>query len=308
MEKIIICKYWENKTCKFMDDCSKCMYAHGIDDINRTTVVDCKYGINCYNAKCKFNHGNISTIPDMVYDVPIIDKRKNRKIKNRNVQDGLQSKIKQYKNVSTIVDMVYDMKEEKKKSPNFIKIINKDKSINEKINFFNKDYNKLLNLVDDFYIKKYNTMVYSKNRYISQIIRNNYKNIVFLRNNNNDKDTNIKKLKSENESLIKITEDLKNENKNLSSQFSKNNIEKRKVATDKNKLKNLYNKYLELYKIFNNNSYKLINLEEIKKYTMDKNIYKVKQRATKVYKYYEKYKNGIINELLPISRIISMVV
>lgn len=25
------------------------MYAHGIDDINRTTVVDCKYGINCYD-------------------------------------------------------------------------------------------------------------------------------------------------------------------------------------------------------------------------------------------------------------------
>jgi hypothetical protein len=207
--------------------------------------------------------------------------------------------------------MVFDMKEESK-SPNFIKIINKDKNINDKFNFFNKDYNKLLTMVDDFYIKKYNTMVYSKNRYISQIIKDNYKNIVFLRNSNNVKDTTIKKLKSENDSLIKITENLKNENKNLKIQFSKNNInnniEKRKTATDKNKLKNLYNKYLELYKIFNNNSYKLINLDEIKKYTMDKNIYKVKQRATKVYKYYEKYKNGIIKELLPISRIISMVV
>lgn len=307
MVKSVICSYWENKTCKFMNNSSKCMYAHGVDDI---IMVSCKYGINCYNAKCKFNHGNISTRPNMVFDYPIIDKRKNDKEKNRMKQYGLQSNIKQVKNVPIISNMVYEIKDQNMETPKFIKIINKDKNINEKIKFFNNDYNKLLSVVDDFYIKKYNTMVYSKNIYISQIVKDNYKNIIFLRNDNNDKDIYIKKLKTENVSLMRMVEDLKNDNNELSNQIEKNNtniIEKRKVKIDRNKLKNIYNKYIELYKIFDNNSYNLINHDEIKKYTMDKNIYKVKQRANRVYKYYEKYKNGVVKDLLPISKIINMV-
>lgn len=302
MQKIIICKYWENGICKFMDDSFKCCYAHGVEDLY---IVDCKYGVNCNNPKCLFDHGK-STIPDMVYDIPIIDKRKIKKCKKiKNMEDShVINNNEKYKN------QIQDIKNYNKKDKiKHIILINKEKGIRDYINISNKDYNNLLSKIDEFYINKYNTMVYIKNNYISQIVKNNYKNIIILRNNNNDKDIIIKKLQSENNSLIKMTEELKSENKNLSAELSKNKINtiNKVVENDKSKLKKLYNKYIELYKIFNNNSYKTINLEEIKKYTMDKNIYKVKQRSYKIYNFYQKYINGTIKDLLPISKIIKMV-
>lgn len=245
MEKTKICLYWENKNCKYMENPEKCCFAHGVENLFKK---ECKYGVNCYNAHCIFNHGCESTIPTMVYDVPIIVKRKN---KNLNTPNDKPDKV-----INHLIE---------KEIPKNNNIINKENEINE----INDNYNKI---------------------------------------------------KSENERLKKVIEKLKNENKNISSKLEKmvenkkntmdnvvENTNGRILKNDTKKIEKLYNKYIELYKIFINNSYKTINLEDIKKYTMDRNIYKVKQRATKIYKFYEKFKNGIINEILPISKVINMV-
>jgi hypothetical protein len=52
---------------------SMCLYAHGIKYLNK---VNCKYGSNCCNPKCDFNHGTISAIPNMVYEILLFRKEK----------------------------------------------------------------------------------------------------------------------------------------------------------------------------------------------------------------------------------------
>jgi hypothetical protein len=245
MEKTKICLYWKNKNCKYMESPEKCCFAHGVEDLFKK---ECKYGANCYNANCKFNHGCESTMVNMVYDFPFIMKIPKRKNKKINTPEDKSDKV-----INCLIE---------KETPKNDNIINKENEINDNHN----------------------------------------------------------KIKSENQRLKKVIEKLKNENKNISSKLEKmvknqkntidnmvENTNVRIIKNDTNKIERLYNKYIELYKIFINNSYKNIDLEEIKKYTMDKNIYKVKQRATKIYKFYEKFKNGIIKEILPISKIINMV-
>lgn len=75
MEKIKICKYWKDNKCNFMENSSKCQFAHGMEDIN---MIICKYGSKCYKNNCLFDHGKPS-ISYMIYDIPIIDKRKKEK-------------------------------------------------------------------------------------------------------------------------------------------------------------------------------------------------------------------------------------
>lgn len=188
-----------------------------------------------------------------------------------------------------------------------INIINKNKGIDEKINI-PKDYNDILSIIDKFYIEKYNTMVYNKNNYISKIVKNNYNKICYLRKTNNDKNNIINKLIEENKSL----------KKKIAGMISGNEISKKETPNTTNKmvdteskrnikLKKIYNKYISIYEIFNKyNNYKLVNLDEIRKYTNDKNIYKVKQRCTKIYKFYEEYKNGIIDNLLSVTAIFKL--
>jgi hypothetical protein len=311
MEKTVICKYWKNKNCKFMENAEKCMYAHGDDYI---TIVNCKYGINCYNSKCKFNHGEISTIPNMVYNIPIIDKRKKQKIKKiiKNKNHDNISKNKE-NNLSIIekeenipLKSIIPYSEDILKNTTNVKIVNKEKGIEENIDIFNKDYDKTLSIIDRFYIEKYNNTINDKNKYIRQIVFNNYKNIYYLRKINNNKDEIINKLNSENRSLKKVIEELKTNNEKK----KKENIKYQHTINNMVDIKNkkIYDKYICLYEIFNKYKYyKLINMEEIRKYTNDKNIYKVKQRSFKVFKFYEKFKDGTIKDLLPLSTIFKMV-
>lgn len=109
----------------------------------------------------------------------------------------------------------------------------------------------------------------------------------------------IKKLEIENKRL-------KNEIENLKNSHTKDGIVECKKINNK-KMDILYNKYINIYNIFNkfDNNYKIIK-DEIKQYTNDNNIYKVKSRATKIYNFYNNLKNGIINEYLPITKIIKM--
>lgn len=78
----------------------------------------------------------------------------------------------------------------------------------------------------------------------------------------------------------------------------------------KNKLEKIYQKWVNVYNIFEkyNYNYNLIkeNIREIRVYIKDKNIYKVKERAIKIYKYYNKLKTNKNIEFLPISNILKI--
>lgn len=299
MDKTKICSYWEKKYCKYMDEPSKCSFAHGIKDLKK---ISCIYGSNCYNFNCNFNHENNSTRPSMVYNIPIIKLIKNKKVK--------KNKKKRFSNVEEIYKKEKDIipcENKNEEKIQIVKIVNKHKGINESINVLNTNYNKMLSMVDEFYIKKYDNMLYSKNKYISKIINNNYKLISYLRKINIDKDLIIHKITNENERLKK-KEYLENTKKNTIPTNMEDLLNKKKEPEDQNKLKTLYNKYINIHKIFMKyNNYKLINLDEIKEYTKDKNIYKVKQRSYKVYEFYTRYEKGILKELLPVSTIFKMI-
>lgn len=296
MEKTVICDYWKNNICKHMNKPYNCKFAHGIDEIN---VVECIYGINCYNNNCNFNHGEVSTNKYMVYDVPIVYKRNNKKCKKtknnfKNINFSENDNLLVIPNIPQkyIQDGIDD-------NVNIIKIINKEKCIKDKLNIKCQDHDKLLSIIDEFYIKKYNSMIKNKNKLISNIVNNNYKEIKILRDSNNKKDVIINNLNSENKLLKEYINEIKN-----------NNTKKEKVENkivNNNKIMKIYDKYIKIYELFTNNNYKTVNLDEIRKYTIDKNIYKVRQRATKVYNFCNKLNSGVIKYCLPISKIFNMV-
>ena len=299
MEKTTICSYWEKKSCRFMNKPENCIFAHGMEDLKK---ISCIYGSNCYNVNCNFNHENNSIKPVMVYDIPIIKLIKDKKVKKNKKKtfSNVEENSKKEKDI-----ILCENKNEEKIQ--IVKIVNKHKNINESINVLNTNYNKMLSMVDDFYIKKYDNMLYSKNKYISKKINDNYKLISYLRKINIDKDLIIHKITDENERLKK-KDYLENTKKNTIHANMEDLLNKKKKPKDQNKLKSLYNKYINIHKIFMKyKNYKLINLDEIKEYTKDKNIYKVKQRSCKVYDFYTRYKKGILKELLPVSTIFKMV-
>lgn len=88
------------------------------------------------------------------------------------------------------------------------------------------------------------------------------------------------------------------------------NLNKKVFSRSKNKLEIIYQKWVNVYNIFEkyNYNYKVIkeNLNEIRVYIKDKNIYKVKERAIKIYKYYNKLKINKNIEFLTISNILKI--
>lgn len=248
MEKSIICDYWKNNICKYMNDSLKCKYAHGESEIK---VVECMYGNHCYNINCKFNHGE-STVPNTVYDIPIVNKRK---LRNKNKR-----------------------------------IINKEKNMKmEQIN--PQKTNTIINLVD-----------YNKDDKNNISVKDEVQNIDPVVTINN-------KLKEENNKLKQEINKLKEEINEMKKKYTKKKVVDDKIVNNDrvDKIMIKYNKYIKIYELFINNNYKTINLEEIKKYTKDNNIYKLKQRSSKIYNYYEQFKKGIIDKLLPVSTIFKMV-
>lgn len=250
MEKSIICDYWENGICRYMNESSKCKYAHGESEIK---VVECMYGKDCYNVNCSFNHG-ISTFFEKTYEIPIFINK--RKLKNKKKNKSLTVKSDPSHNGN----------------PNNTKMEQKTNTINKKIDF-EKDNNKI-------YVK-------SKAQNIDTVITIN------------------NKLKEEIKELNNEIKELNNKIKELKNNNTKNKVVDKIINNDKIMIK--YKKYIKIYEIFMNNNYKTINMDEIKQYTKDNNIYKIKQRSEKIYKYYEQFKNGIIDKLYPVSTIFKMV-
>lgn len=303
MEKTIICDYWKNNICKHMKDSFKCKFAHGVEEIQ---TINCMYGINCYNINCKFKHEDKTTIPVMVYDIPIVDKRKNKKNKNKNKKQpnhDVKKKNDFYLHTEISVEDKYKINNT---GTDIVTIIKKDEDIKEKVNVKNPDDKKLLPFLDEYY----KDIINKKNKFINEIVTYNYKYIVNIRKENDLLKSQNNELKTKNIKLELDKLEREKENnilKNTCATKMGNSVNK--LIINKNKLLKLYNKYVNLYNIFKNSkdNYKSIDIEEINKYTKDKNIYKIKQRAYKIYNFYEKYKNGLIKDLLPISRIITMV-
>lgn len=79
--KTILCKYYIENRCKFVNSTELCSYAHGNNDLK---TIDCKFGARCTNVNCKFYHGdiNVNKIENIEHIIKI-DKKiiKNNKIK-----------------------------------------------------------------------------------------------------------------------------------------------------------------------------------------------------------------------------------
>lgn len=251
MEKIKFCVYWEKKICKFMNNTDKCCYAHCINDLKK---INCKYGINCCNSKCVLNHGDI-----VVYDIPIV---KIKTFCNPNFFENETNKIPD----NNILDI-------NKNNINNVIIIKKEDNINDIVYYLESDYNKILSYIDNYYIEKIN----KNNQYFRNTIIKNYGYTTFLRNKNQHLILENKNLRLKYDQLKKEKEETKLNNTHNTQLIESKNI-------NINRLTTLYNKYIDLYNIFKNNdyNYKNINMSLINDYTNDKNIYMIKQRATKV--------------------------
>jgi hypothetical protein len=255
----------------------------------------CKYGSLCINPECCFFHSKKYTIKDMVFDIPVrINIKKNKKLhKNKKTCDQI---INNSVNKDDIY--IFDNSEVIKHDSTNIKkidkviIINKDKNIKRHITVdsYTLDMDKLLNHVDEYYINYYTNIINKKDNFLRKKVNDNYNVIINLRKENNKLKKKVQEL--ENKCVTKSMVDISKNRNNV-------NI---------NKLKNLYKKYVNIHNVFIkcNNNYKIIDMEYIKNYTKDKNIYKIKQRAEKVYNFYNKLQSGVLNDYLPISKIINM--
>lgn len=308
MIKSEICIYWKNNTCRFMANPEKCSFSHGMEDFQKNTI-DCKYGSRCNNPKCNFFHGKGPTTVNMVYDLQIITKNKIKKNNKKNkkvyhehiniIKNDNNNTFNNYSNNLIKMLPIIDTTNTEK-----VTIIKKNQDIKENIFIENKDYNKLLSYVDTYYIIHYTNIINRKNKYFGKIVEKNYNYINILRNDINELKNDNKKLKNKlkEQKLFHEKEILKIKNSYTTNKM----VEHKNKDINKNKLINLYNKYINLYNIFKVNKYKDINKKEIEKYTNDKNIYKIKQRAYKVNSFYNKLKEGIYKDYLPISKIIKM--
>lgn len=94
MFKTQICMHYKNNSCFYMENPSKCKYAHGTDDI---FIPSCWYDTNCLFVDCKFRHSNINGrngIRDKEYDLKdFINNNNNIVKKNKKNKNNLFDKI-----------------------------------------------------------------------------------------------------------------------------------------------------------------------------------------------------------------------
>lgn len=304
MDKTIICSFYENNICKFMNESHRCKYAHGKDEL---VIPECKFGVRCYNVNCDFKHYDIIDKKIEININDIIKVNKNiKKVKNKK-----NNKIQNFKNIpqNNMVDIknkllqskMYIEKENNIFYDNGIK--NEDKNNNSYINIIDRLKKKCQFLTLN-YINAFTRTVFKLENEISKLKDENkiltkqinIKNTSVDVSTNTDGISGIKKRDFE----IQNRDDKKSDVKNV------NHIS----IMEKNRLLKLYNKWSNVYKIFEKYSfnYKIIkkNIDEIKKYVKDKNIHKIKERCTKIHLYYNKILNNEVKEYKHISKIIKM--
>jgi hypothetical protein len=241
-----ICKYWENKKCKYMLNSSLCGFAHGCEDI---IIQECRFGKFCKRPFCIFNHKDT----DFKYERLSYPKR-----------DGMVEKLN--KNMNNY-NLKFYLKKIKQLEYNNFSLMDTIDKLNTKIC---KD-----GINNHIEIKKENTIT------------------------NNGITTNS--VEYENKKGIDVE---------IQVNTTKCNININKKLYKKDKLENLYKKWINVYNVYQkyNFNYKNIkeNINEIFIYLKDKNIYKIKERCVKIYNYYNKIILGETKEYLPISKILKL--
>jgi hypothetical protein len=289
MYKTIICSFYENNICKFMNESHRCKYAHGEDEL---VIPECRFGVRCYNVNCDFKHYDIIDKKIEININDIIKVNKNiKKVKNKK-----NNKIQDFKNIPQN-NIFYDegIKNEDKNNNSYINIIDR---LKKKCQFLTLNYiNAFTRTV--FKLENEISKLKDENKILTKQI--NIKNTSVDVSTNTDGISEIKKKHFEIQTYVIPNRDgRKSDVKNI------NHIN----IMEKNRLLKLYNKWSNVYKIFEKYSfsYKIIknNIDEIKKYVKDKNIHKIKERCTKIYLYYNKILNNEVTEYKHISKIIKM--
>lgn len=206
MEKTVTCNYWKKNVCKFMNNSEKCRFSHGPDDFKDITI-DCKYGTLCNNSICKFYHGNISTIKNVVYEIPIINKKllkKNKKLRKiENIKSNNFEKVKVEFLEKEDKCMEKYIVNESNNNNYYNNIINKLKLENDLLKLENKKLLKNQEIKNNYSISG---MVYSKDNNIKKgvpnkdkllILYNKYVNIynIFKDKQNNYKNIDMNEIK-----------------------------------------------------------------------------------------------------------------
>jgi hypothetical protein len=288
LSKTILCKFYLNGKCKFMNKPDMCLFAHGEGDLIK---IECKYKQYCNNIKCNYNHEVSDYAPTEFIYKPIIktickNNIKNNKINDKKIIVSINSKnhiqvlkssvFNKFKSIVNIIILNIKIKKFlKNKKIESIKNVNNDDTCNECYNYKYKikKQNDFIhnNKIKDIYIilKKYNL---NKNLENLELILNQYFNGL---NKNKEKDNGL---------------EIKNKFKTISS-FEKYYILGKKI-----------NENLNNWKSAIKNDVNFIN---------EKNIYKVKTRSLRIlnlinlkYKSINIYKNSLDN--IPIRNIFNM--
>lgn len=94
IKKIVICKYYKNNTCKFMNTEELCSYAHGESDIIKNK---CFSGINCFDEKCNYEHPEdwdpYNNKLDCIFCIKGFCNKENPKYKHINIKEDNKDTI-----------------------------------------------------------------------------------------------------------------------------------------------------------------------------------------------------------------------
>jgi hypothetical protein len=267
-----------------MSNTSRCSYAHG--DTELITPL-CRYDENCLIVNCNFIHSIINgrngryDLEDFIYK-----NIKNKKNKNKSINFSNSFKVN-----NIVINRDTDT------------IISKKLNNTEEKEFFDKNnINVLNNDINKYYldiIKKLNNKIYiykkEINKYNNSIINLKIENNNLKNKNNVKKDKRVE-LKSSSINTTKITlnistqtehnlsiplkRDIDIQTDDIPNEISSKIIEK-KIDLDSNYNKKLikYNKWIKIYSIFNkcNFNYNNIDINSLKQYVKDKNLYKIKK-------------------------------
>lgn len=96
--KTILCKYYLENKCKFINTPTLCKFAHGKKDIK---IIKCKYGNYCYTRNCSFYHESIN-IPNINFN--LLDFVKNKKSIKRKNNIYILNDIKDNENIDKCIN------------------------------------------------------------------------------------------------------------------------------------------------------------------------------------------------------------
>lgn len=288
MIKTKICKFYKNGTCRYMKNPKLCPYAHGLEDCK---FLLCRFDGSCSNKDCNFKHlksNDIETILENNYINKILD---HVDFNYLNIIKILKNKISIYKKeCSNYNNYILKLKKEynilKEKNNKLIIELNKEKD------YSNTSTNTDPILTDNALIQT-KPAIEKENDVKTNIIKNNRKIL----------DNGITGFTPTEYNKHKQNTECKN---GRNDENVENTIKEFDLDLDKKLTK--YKKWINIYRLFklSNFNYKNIDLDELKQYIQDNNIYKVKERALKVYTYYTKLMNKEVTDYLYVTEIFKM--